>query len=77
MKELVSYPAVQIFMGTFPILAVVIWNLIKVDKIQDTLMSQGERIAKLEESNKILDRIEKKLDKIEERLTTIELIKWR
>jgi hypothetical protein len=48
MHEVVNSPAVQIFIGTLPILAVLILNLIEVRTVRTKVGELAERVSKIE-----------------------------
>jgi hypothetical protein len=47
-REIASYLAVQIFIGTLPMMFVLIWNLIEVKTLSKKVYELAERVAKIE-----------------------------
>lgn len=59
MHDIVNIPAVQIMIGTLPVIILLAWNLIKLDRIEkrvDAIVSElaniRERLATLEERDR-------------------------
>ena len=48
MKEIASYPAVQIFLGTLPMMFILVWNLIEIKTLSKKVYELAERVAKIE-----------------------------
>ena len=51
--------AIGVFMGTLPLLGVMVWNLIEVKEIRKDIVNIRERLATLEERDRLTHQLVK------------------
>jgi hypothetical protein len=57
MNQILWGQAVAVFLGTLPLFGVMVWNLIEVKEIRKDIVSIRERLATLEERDRLIHPI--------------------